>query len=104
MKQNYILYAGSYAAAEEAGIHGYRLIRGEGGEPRLTEVFAAAGVSNPSYLAVSSDGRFLYSVMEDMTYEGRSGGGVAAFRIHGDSLTLLNTGHGGNAAVSSASR
>ncbi len=41
MKQNYILYAGSYAAAEEAGIHGYRLIRGEGGEPRLTEVFAA---------------------------------------------------------------
>ena len=31
MKQNYILYAGSYAAAEEAGIHGYRLIRGEGG-------------------------------------------------------------------------
>ena len=91
MKQNYILYAGSYAAAEEAGIHGYRLIRGEGGEPRLTEVFAAAGVSNPSYLAVSSDGRFLYSVMEDMTYEGRTGGGVAAFRIHGDSLTLLNT-------------
>ena len=66
MKQNYILYAGSYAASEEAGIHGYRLIRGEGGEPRLTEVFAAAGVSNPSYLAVSSDGRFLYSVMEDM--------------------------------------
>ena len=91
MKQNYILYAGSYAASEEAGIHGYRLIRGEGGEPRLTEVFAAAGVSNPSYLAVSSDGRFLYSVMEDMTYEGRSGGGVAAFRIHSDSLTLLNT-------------
>ena len=40
MKQNYILYAGSYAASEEAGIHGYRLIRGEGGEPRLTEVFA----------------------------------------------------------------
>ena len=87
MKQNYILYAGSYAASEEAGIHGYRLIRGEGGEPRLTEVFAAAGVSNPSYLAVSSDGRFLYSVMEDMTYEGRSGGGVAAFRIHRRFLT-----------------
>ena len=68
MKQNYILYAGSYAASEEAGIHGYRLIRGEGGEPRLTEVFAAAGLSNPSYHAVYSYGRYLNSVMEYMTY------------------------------------
>lgn len=46
MKQNYILYAGSYAAAEEAGIHGYRLTRGEGGEPRLTELFARRSVES----------------------------------------------------------
>ena len=91
MKQNYFVYAGCYGPAEEAGIHGYRLTRREGREPQLTEVFAAAGVSNPSYLAVSADGKFLYSVMEDMAYEGREGGGVAAFRIDEGSLTLLNT-------------
>lgn len=90
MSQNKLIYAGSYAGMEERGIHAYELVQRDGEQPELKEVFGGTGVSNPSYLAVSSDGDFLYSVMEDMTYEGQCGGGIAAFKRNGDSLTLLN--------------
>ncbi|GGL93328.1 lactonase family protein [Nakamurella endophytica] len=48
----------------------------EGG---LGELATTAQVRNPSWVAVTGDGRFLYSVVETTEFEGRPGGGVAAF-------------------------
>jgi 6-phosphogluconolactonase len=57
------------------------------GPPRLL-----AHTRNPTYLALSGDGRHLYAVHEVDTFDGRPGGGVSAFARDpgtGD-LTLLN--------------
>jgi 6-phosphogluconolactonase len=52
-----------------------------------------AEVRNPSWLAVSADGRFVYAVVETVEFEGQPGGGVAAFARDQDTgaLTELNT-------------
>lgn len=52
-----------------------------------------AEVRNPSWIALSGDGRNLYSVVETVQFEGQPGGGVAAYRRDTESgaLTLLNT-------------
>ena len=104
MKQNYFVYAGCYGPAEEAGIHGYRLTRREGREPQLTEVFAAAGVSNPSYLAVSADGKFYIPLWRIwLMKEGRA----EAWRRSGSTKAPDASQYAGNrwnSAVPSASR
>lgn len=97
MKRDFMVYVGSYTEDGNAGIHGFLLERGEE-KASLKEVFSFNGVSNPSYLALSEDGTVLYSVMEDMTYEGRPGGGVASFWIAGDGVTLLGSEGTGGAA------
>lgn len=92
MERECIIYAGSYAGAKEPGIHAFRIVRGtEDTEIRTEEIFQSAGASNPSYLTVSKDGSLVYAVQEDMTYNGKEGGGIAAFRKQGNSLALLNT-------------
>lgn len=49
------------------------------------------GIDNPSYLALSPDGRCLYAVNELKEYEGQTGGSVSAFRIEeSGGLRLLN--------------
>ncbi len=84
-----------YGPAEEAGIHGYRLTR-EKEESRSSQKSLP-----PPECRIHRIWRFppmesfLYSVMEDMAYEGREGGGVAAFRIDEGSLTLLTQGTAG---------
>ncbi|MFZ4778260.1 MAG: lactonase family protein [Terrimicrobiaceae bacterium] len=52
----------------------------------ITEPQTVSGLENPSFLATSPDGKFLYAAIE------HEGGAVAAFRIQGDhSLAPLNT-------------
>jgi 6-phosphogluconolactonase len=50
-------------------------------------------IENPSYMCVSSDRRFLYSVSERSNFQGRKDGSLSSFRIdeRDASLTLLNT-------------
>lgn len=48
-------------------------------------------IINPSYMCVSSDRRFLYSVSERSNFQGRRDGSLSSFRIDDDGLTLLNT-------------
>jgi 6-phosphogluconolactonase len=50
-------------------------------------------IVNPSYMCVSSDRRFLYSVSERSNFQGRKDGSLSSFRINEQdgSLTLLNT-------------
>ena len=92
METNRIIYTGSYTSAKDRGIHAFRIFRKSGDiSVNAEEIFNVGGVSNPSYLAVSRNGLFVYAVQEDMTYNGAEGGGIAAFKKEGDTLILLNT-------------
>lgn len=83
----YRILAGSYAPAEAEGIRCFDL---DTDACTMTPAGGVSGVSNPSYLAASDDGRFVYAVMEDMMFAGQFGGGVAALTWQGDALRLLN--------------
>src|SRR5271156_6961641 len=52
-----------------------------------------AEVRNPSWVTTTADGRFLYAVIETVEFEGKPGGGVAAYDRDPKTghLTLLNT-------------
>ena len=95
-----LVYFGTYTRGDSAseGIYVSTLSDdGVLGEPTL-----AAEIDNPSFVALSPDGRFLYSVAEvaDMADGGRKkSGGVAAFAIGDDGtlrrLNIRPTGGGG---------
>ncbi len=72
------------------GIHIFRLNRDTGA---LEQIGVARGVKNPSFLCLSPDARFLYSVNELKTDDGRDGGMVSAFSVDPatGSLEFLNT-------------
>jgi 6-phosphogluconolactonase len=57
----------------------------------------AAKVRNPSWLTTTADGRRLYAVVEAVEFEGRPGGGVAAYTRDPDTgeLVALNTAPSG---------
>ncbi len=71
------------------------LAAGTLGEPEI-----AAELDNPSFQELHPSGRYLYSVMEGGRFEGKPGGGVAAFAIDsaGGALTPLNRGPSGGRA------
>lgn len=84
---------GTYCQATEPGIYGFRMEENTG---KIIKSFELTGVSNPSYLTISEDGRFIYCVSEEMTFNGQPGGGVAAWKREGETYRLLNqTGSGG---------
>lgn len=83
----YRIFAGSYAPAEVEGIRWFVL---DTDARTMTPEGGACGVSNPSYLTTSADGRFVYAVMEDMSFAGQFGGGIAALTWQKDTLQLLN--------------
>lgn len=60
-KSEYLLLVGSYAGASEPGISLYRFNADEG---TVAFVKAFSDIQDPSYQAVSRDGRFVYSVSE----------------------------------------
>lgn len=81
---DYYLYIGTYTRKTSEGIYVYRFNTKTGD---FAPVSVAKGVSNPSFLALSTDKRFLYAV------GGTTGDSVRAFSVdkpsHG--LTLLNS-------------
>ena len=79
------LFVGSYAEATDPGISLYQL-NSETGESRLVKTFS--GILNPSYLALSRDGRFLYAVSETATPEAQLVSD--AFDKQQERLTQLN--------------
>ncbi|HXA49536.1 MAG TPA: lactonase family protein [Candidatus Acidoferrum sp.] len=92
-------YTGCYTTAERKargdGIHAYRV------DPEIgdwTHIQHVGALVNPSFLVVSRDGRFLYSVHGDETH-------ASAFSVNAETgqLTLLNTAAtGGRNGVSLA--
>ena len=71
------------------GIYVYRLDQSSGA---LESVGQTTGITNPSYLAFDSTGRFLYAVNELKTYEGKPTGTVSAFAVDPETgrLRFLN--------------
>ncbi|HXC42556.1 MAG TPA: lactonase family protein [Candidatus Dormibacteraeota bacterium] len=90
-REKYFVYVGTYTAEGSAskGIYAYRY---DPNSSTLTTVGLVAEITNPSFLAIHPNHRFLYAVNETGDYKGQKSGAVTAFSIdHGTGkLTQLN--------------
>jgi 6-phosphogluconolactonase len=73
--QSYLLFTGTYTSGTSEGIYVYKFDAATG---RVSAVDTVRQISNPSYLTLSDDGRFLYAVSEN---GGKTPGMVAAFSV-----------------------
>ena len=82
---DYLMYVGTYSGPNSKGIYVYRFQPATG---EATKIGLAGEAKNPSFLAISPNNEFLYSVDEE-----ESGGAVSSFRIDRKTgkLTRLNT-------------
>ena len=76
--KSYLLYVGTYTDGDSKGIYAYRYDSASG---ELKEIGLAAETKNPSFLAASPNGKFLYAVNEVGDYQGKASGAVTAFSI-----------------------
>ena len=85
-----LVFIGTYASPASKGIYVSRLDPSTGA---LSAPTLAAEIRNPSFLAASPDGRFLYAVSEVDAVAGTPGGAVAGYAIDKAAGTLkaLNT-------------
>jgi 6-phosphogluconolactonase len=85
-----LVFIGTYSSPASKGIYMSRLDPTTGA---LSTPTLAAEVRNPSFLAASADGRFLYAVSEVDAVGGKPGGAVAGYAIDKAAGTLkpLNT-------------
>jgi len=83
------VYIGTYTGARSQGIY-TALFDSQSG--RLSAPELAAEAKNPTFLALSPNGRFLYAANEIGNYSGQPSGAVSAFSIDKQSgkLALLN--------------
>ncbi|HXZ32068.1 MAG TPA: lactonase family protein [Terriglobales bacterium] len=95
-KGEYILFVGTYTeeGSKSKGIYAYNYDAKTG---KVTPLGLAAETTNPSWVRISPNGRFLYAVNEIANYKGRKSGGLSAFSIDRDKdgrptgkLTFLN--------------
>jgi 6-phosphogluconolactonase len=86
---SYLAFVGTYTQKESKGIYVYRYDPHVG---HLSLMGLAAETSNPSFLVIHPNHRFLYAVNEDSNYLGPNSGGVSAFAIDDRTgkLTFLN--------------
>jgi 6-phosphogluconolactonase len=73
-----LVYIGSYNTAKGKGIHAFRF---DAATCRLTSVGHATEAVNPTFVAASADGRFLYATKEVARHQGKKSGSVKAFAI-----------------------
>ena len=85
----YLLYIGTYTDKDSKGIYVYRYDAASG---ELNPLGIATLTTNPSFLAVHPNGKFLYAVNEMQNYKGAATGAISAYSIdrHTGRLTLLN--------------
>ena len=83
------VFVGTYTGAKSEGIYAFRFDNQSGAVEPLG---LAAKSSNPSFLALSPNQRFLYAVNEDMKFQGQAAGSITAFAIpsQGTALQELN--------------
>src|ERR1700752_17295 len=87
----YIFYVGTYTEEgnKSKGIYAYRY---DANSAQITSLGLAAETTNPSWVALHPNGRFLYAVNELQNYNGPNSGGVRAFSLDRATgkLTFLN--------------
>ncbi|MGC1452583.1 MAG: lactonase family protein [Candidatus Sulfotelmatobacter sp.] len=87
----YLFYVGTYTeeGSKSKGIYAYRY---DATTSEITPLGLAAETTNPSWVTLHPNGRFLYAVNEVGNYKGPNSGGVSAFSIdHATGkLTFLN--------------
>jgi 6-phosphogluconolactonase len=82
--KHYTGYIGTYTKGESEGIYSFTL---DTDNRTIVDVKVAAKLENPTYLTISSNNRYLYSVVK----EGNTGG-LAAFSINDNGeLTAINS-------------
>lgn len=96
-KGEFIAYIGTYTRQTSKGIYAWRFDAATG---KLTPIGLVGETSNPSFLAIHPNHRFLYAVNENNTFEGQPGGSVSAFSIDAatgqlKALNQVSTGGGG---------
>src|SRR5579862_3510869 len=87
----FLFYVGTYTeeGSKSKRIYAYRFDPHTG---QITSLGLAAETTNPSFVALHPNGRFLYAVNEVQNYNGPNSGGVSAFSIDRSTgkLTFLN--------------
>ena len=87
----YLFYVGTYTeeGSKSKGIYAYRYDARTG---EITSLGLAAETTNPSWVTLHPNGRFLYAVNEVGNYKGPNSGGVSAFSVDRGTgkLTFLN--------------
>jgi 6-phosphogluconolactonase len=85
----HLFYVGTYTDYGSKGIYAYRFDSATG---KVESLGLAAESVEPSFLAVSPNGKFIYAVNETDAYNGQPTGAVSAFAIQSESgkLSLLN--------------
>jgi len=76
----YLFYVGTYTeeGTHSKGIYAYTYDASTGA---IASLGVEAETTNPSFVAVSPNGRFLYAVNEVSSYKGPNSGGVSAFAV-----------------------
>ncbi|WP_169081539.1 lactonase family protein [Paenibacillus sp. PL91] len=77
-QQRLLVFAGSYAEAEESGVYVYAFDE-ESGTLTLTDEFV--GLKNPTFLNVDANRKLLYAIAETVNQEGQKVGEAASFSI-----------------------
>lgn len=88
-QQKYFVYVGTYTGHGSKGIYAYRFDPVSG---QFTSLGLVAESVQPSFLAIGSNGRFLYAVNEIDAFSGQPTGAVSVFAIHPETgkLSFLN--------------
>ena len=73
-----LLYVGTYTTGKSEGIYRYRFNLSSG---ELKRDGTTGKVANPSYLALSPNGRYLYAVNEVDEFAGKKSGAITAFVV-----------------------
>ena len=87
----YLFYVGTYTeeGSKSKGIYAFRY---DAATSEITPLGLAAETTNPSWVTLHPNGRFLYAVNEVGNYKGPNSGGVSAFSVDRTTgkLTFLN--------------
>lgn len=87
----YLFFVGTYTqdGSTSKGIYAYRY---NAANREITDLGVAAETTNPSFVALSPNGKYLYAVNELQNYKGPNSGGVSAFSVDSSTgkLTFLN--------------
>lgn len=85
MNEKILVYVGTNSVRGSQGIYTLELKR-NGSFQKI----GTAETENSAYLCITADGKRIFSVIESLEYDGKAGGGVAAWKVNDGELDLVN--------------